>query len=371
MNRKKFFFLPLIVLFGVLAVCEFVYHRFVPFMMDDLWYATNLATGEPLSGFCDVIKGQVWHYLNWGGRSITHTILQFVIMGGELFSDIVNILMTVLLCAVIASFARTKSFKVFSFLASFSMIVCFNASIMYSMFWQAGVANYVYSSVWILLFIRIYTRVFDDENPKTYKCINFWIVPLALITGWSNENMGPACFVLSVLAILSGIKFKKFKTPPLWMLLGSLFSLLGSCLVILAPGNFKRSEFTGDGSLFTVIKDRLLSMLTGLSSYLLPVVILVTLVISVTVLFARIKLSYGDVLILVTAVLSYGAMILSPHFPARASFGIMILLIVSLLSCIEKLCTVFGKFYRVAFWFTVATYVYSITEIFISVISCI
>jgi len=81
---------------AILYLLQFMVHRYVPFMMDDLWYGTNLATGEPLHSLGDVVEGQVWHYLNWGGRSITHGILQITLMSGEWCADILNLLMTML-----------------------------------------------------------------------------------------------------------------------------------------------------------------------------------------------------------------------------------------------------------------------------------
>ena len=73
-----------VILLSVAAVCMLFYANVsVPFMMDDIWYSTNLATGNTLSGLGDVIESQVWHYLNWGGRSITHAFLQLSLMCGE------------------------------------------------------------------------------------------------------------------------------------------------------------------------------------------------------------------------------------------------------------------------------------------------
>lgn len=334
--------------------------------MDDLWYSTNLATGETLSGISDVFQGQVWHYLNWGGRSVTHTLLQFILMGGELFADILNSFVTILLAFICCIFVK-KEHRAFSFALSFSLFIAFNPSIQYSMFWQSGSANYLYSTCWILIFAYVFLRPVKDETKLTLSGINIWIVPLALITGWSNENMGPASFCLALMCVLYLWKNKKIR-PKLWMIEGILFSLLGSVLCILAPGNFVRSEFVTENTIFDVIRDRALSMLTGGCSFLLPSFLTLLFLIIVSHYYCGQKLTADETILLITAILAYGAMILSPHFPDRASFGIMVLNIV--LSCrfMAKIAEYYKNFSKYMTIFYAVTMVYSVLYLFIRVV---
>ena len=67
----------------ILAVAEWFGHRRITFMMDDEWYGTNLVTNQPLRGLSDIIESQIWHFRNWGGRCMTHGILQLTLMSGE------------------------------------------------------------------------------------------------------------------------------------------------------------------------------------------------------------------------------------------------------------------------------------------------
>ena len=135
----------------ILAVMEWLGHRRIPFMMDDLWYATNLATDRPLQGLGDVMESQVWHFLNWGGRCVTHGILQLTLMCGELGADMLNMIATLVLGWMVCVTAGWR--KPFCFLCASSLIVALNANVKMSMFWQAGTVNYVYSTVWILAFL--------------------------------------------------------------------------------------------------------------------------------------------------------------------------------------------------------------------------
>ena len=185
-------------------------HRAVPFMMDDLWYATMLSDETPISSFSDIVKSQIWHYNNWGGRSVTHGILQLTLLMGERAADILNVVMTLLLSAVVCVVARHKNVP--AFWAAIAMMLGLNANWEMSMFWQAGAANYLYITVFILLFVWCYLRELPEQNatgqspPKRLRGITLWIMPLGILAGWSNENMGPAVWLLSLGVILLAIR---------------------------------------------------------------------------------------------------------------------------------------------------------------------
>ena len=89
-----------IIMIGVLLVITtgvlWLVNDAVPFMMDDLWYADKLISNEgpsgiPITSFKDIIESQIWHFNNWGGRSITHGLLQILLQLGEPAADILNV----------------------------------------------------------------------------------------------------------------------------------------------------------------------------------------------------------------------------------------------------------------------------------------
>ena len=304
----------------VLVALGFAAQRVIPFMTDDELYATNLATGESLMGLADVVESQVWHFFNWGGRCVTHGVLQLTLMGGELFADILNLLMTLLLTFMVCAVTERKNLS--AFLLIHAMIYAMNANLKMSMLWQSGTANYVYPSVWILLFLLPYLRLLREPAARPLPFAAFWLMPIGLMAGWSNENMGPACFLL---AAGSAVYLKKKQKRPVqgWMISGILFSLLGSVLVVAAPGNFVRSAVVEKPNLF----ERVYTMLTAGVDFLLPVVVPMVLLILINSVCLKRKMDGAQWALLITAVLSYGAMVLSPHYPDRATFGTMILCI--------------------------------------------
>lgn len=310
---------------------QFMLHRATPFMKDDFWYSTNLVTGKKVSSPLDILQSQIWHYFNWGGRVFNHAVLQAVLATGEFWADVLNILATILLGIVICVLGKTKNPLLF--LGAEAMLVSFNASIHFSMYWEAGSANYLYSSSWVLFYAFVILRSLDDDAKKL-KGISLWILPLALAAGWSNENMGPSCFLLTVFVILF-LWLKKRKID-LFLVEGAVLTLVGSVALILAPGNFVRNQFNEDLPFLAMIKSRLMQFIFSSSNYLFPVFLLSLILLIAELTVFREELKIRNVALFAFACVAQGGMILSPTYPQRASFGIMCALIAYILAFLER-----------------------------------
>ena len=335
-KSKKILGILTIILLGISILVMYLTHRRVPFMMDDLWYSTMLSEDTPIRTFGDIVKSQIWHYKNWGGRSMTHGILQLTLLTGEQIADILNIIFTLLLSGSICLVARQKHLG--AFFGATAMVLGLNANWKMSMFWQAGAANYLYITVFILLFVFCYLReVGEDTTVSPLPGIVFWILPLGILAGWSNENMGPAVWLLSVAVILTTAK-KKSRIP-CWMLVGSVSALLGSIMVIVAPGNFVRSSQAPDreyGFLWRLFM-RCYAEGKATMEYLFPTLLVLAAVLLVGKCALKIPIGRQNIYLLLLALLSWGAMVLSPHYPDRASFGTMVFMICVIISMTGKI----------------------------------
>ena len=203
-SKKKLTLATLIIL-AITLVIVFITNRILVFMMDDIWYSTKLFSSEPITSIKDIIEAQVWHWHNWGGRSIAHGLLQLILMCGNGFADVLNTIWLFLLSYVIIKVSETTPATIGSKLIYITMtaglLLGLSANWKMSMFWQAGAANYLYITVFLLFYMFCYLREVEG-NVKPLPGITFWMIPLALITGWSNENMGPTCFILSVIVMV-------------------------------------------------------------------------------------------------------------------------------------------------------------------------
>lgn len=336
-SRKIVWILSGVLSFLALGVM-YITHREVPFMMDDLWYSTLLYEETPIASLGDIFKAQVWHYNNWGGRSMTHTLLQLILLMGENVADILNIVFTVLLAWVVCLVSGSR--KLPAFFAAVSMIIGLNANWKMSMFWQSGAANYLYITVFILAFAYCYLRELPEESEEAVKSlpgIVVWILPLGILTGWSNENMGPALWILSLAVML--LFWRKHKSIKIWMLLGNVSCLVGSILCIVAPGNFVRSSEVAAENYGTLWKLflRCYGEATAAVNYLFPTLLVLGTMIFVAKYVLKLSLGIQNVILLLTALLSWGAFVLSPHYPDRATFGTMALCICVIISLGKKI----------------------------------
>lgn len=75
----------------------------------------------------------------------------------------------------------------------------------------------------------------------------------------------------------------------------------------------------------------------GVMEYLFPALLLTVFALIVCKGILKENLGRNTVLLLLGALLSWGAMILSPHYPDRAAFGTMVLLICAILSMAGKI----------------------------------
>ncbi len=330
------------ILILVSVIVMFETHRLVPFMMDDLWYSTMLYDESPITSFADIVESEVWHYQNWGGRSMTHGILQLTLLAGEKAADVLNIAMTLALAGLIWLVAGNRRLPFF--LAALGLMVGLNANWKMSMFWQAGAANYLYITAFILAYVYCYLRQLPEKKGaegdivlKPFPGVSFWIIPLGVLAGWSNENMGPAVWLLGLtVIILNRLDQKKI---PLWMILGNISCLFGSIMLIAAPGNFVRSAQVPENQygFWWRCFLRGYAQARGALEYLFPTLLILAFFLVVQKCVLKGEIGRRNFLLLVCALLSWGAMALSPHYPDRSAFGTMILLICVILSLAGKI----------------------------------
>ena len=327
-SRKQLTFITLIIL-AITTVIVFYTNRIIPFMMDDLWYSTLLDSDKPIASIADIIHAQVWHWHNWGGRSLAHGLLQLIILAGEGFADVLNTLwlfvlsFTVILCSKTSS-AGLKN-KLVAITLTSGLIIGLSANWKMSMFWEAGAANYLYITAFLLFYMFCYLREVEGEV-KPLPGITFWMIPLALIAGWSNENMGPTCFIVSLIVMY--LLKKNTRRIPFWMIEGSIICFIGCVLCIAAPGNFVRAaEAETEYGIIWKIFLRCYGECKALFSFQILTLLTLAAILIISITFLGIKLRKTEIILLIAALLSWGAMILSPHYPDRATFGTMCLMI--------------------------------------------
>ncbi len=342
---KKNLLVFVTIMFFIVTIGMFAWLQYIiPYMMDDAWYQTLLYSDDNIKNIFDIFKAQKWHYMNWGGRSIAHTILQAVLLLPEHVTDVLNCLMLIFTGIIVTHMAEGMALMEMSRAGRFlsvtvvcGLILGLNEDVFYSMVWQSGACNYLYMTNIILLFLWAYVRrlPFDCLKPEEEPWgIYVWIIPLSLMAGWSNENMGPVAFVIALAAVIYIKKTDRKITG--WMVEGVIGSLIGTCACILAPGNFVRESTVSEHGIIWTIYLRCYYLFNGYARYLGVACLATVAMYIIARLMLRSKIGIEMTLFIVGAVLSWGAFVLSPHYPARSAYGTIILLIVAIVAMALK-----------------------------------
>lgn len=324
-NKKRI----LAALLVLSAVMMWLLYHDMPLMLDDLWYSTKLYSEEPIRSLRDVFDAQLWHYNNWGGRSVAHVVLQAVLLLGKPFAEICSVLVIFALCVEISDLAESKN--AVTILLALCMLLGLNSDVRWSMIWLTGSANYPYMAVLIFGFLLIYLKRPEKKHPLLCALI---LLPLGLLAGWTNENMGPVMVLVALFCIIW--ELHRNKKAPLWMYVGLLSSAVGSAVMILAPGNGVRSaQVANDYSLKMSVFLRVYTEAAAVFEYFFPAVLLTALLLCFA-WYKNQRIGRNEWILLACAVLSWGAMILSPHYPARAGFGTVAFLVCLDISLLHK-----------------------------------
>ena len=210
-----------------------------PLMQDDYDYSFSWATGQPLRSIGDVFASQMVHYRLWGGRSVTHSIVQLFLLAGKPVFNVFNALAFLLLLIEIVTLSG-KSPENFKWDIPVAMFFLFCLSYFGWVFlWLDGACNYLWGSLLALLPLFIWKkREQDGSLSKGAAIISMLIL---FLSGWTNENSACGIFLTQVIVLFLGHLRKKRRVSFLDIIM-LLFQLAGILFLLLAPGNFVRAS---------------------------------------------------------------------------------------------------------------------------------
>lgn len=301
-----------------------------PLIADDIGYLYIFGEAEEVSSLSDLIYSQKVHYMRWGGRSVVHFIAQALLQAPSLVADILNAAMYLAFIFLIYFHIKGKTSK-----HSLSLFVLLNLMVWFvipmfgdTVLWLTGSANYLWGTSIILLFLLPY-RFYKGERKVMNKSIFYSMLMFifGIIAGWTNENTVAGLIIIILLFFLYYRSLKWSVSPPL--LVGFLGLLIGYAIMILAPGNFVRAG-ESNLSLF-LITYRLFTYTQSLFlNYGFLLILYFTLLIIVEKNNKTKRCVHLSLIYLLGALAAIYAMVLSPQFPARAWFGVITFLIISI-----------------------------------------
>ena len=329
-----------IIILASIFIMMLVLNLLTPLLADD--YSYSLSTDNTkINSLMDIINYQIQHYLHWGGRTVAHTIAQCFLMFPKFIFSIVNSLMYIILIYLIYLHAKDNSttqkpiLLLLIHLGLWFLLPVFGQTCL----WLVGSCNYLWTTVIILLLLLQY-RKSSGNNDTIKQVIGTFL--LGIIAGWTNENTSVGLLVIIVgVLIIKKARYQKIKK---WEIGGLIGSLVGFFTLILAPGNFVRSESFVDKT-FILVKwlKRILDNTTTMLQYTMPILVLGIILVTIYV-YNKKKIKPEFFIYVIAGFSAIYAMVLSPTFPARAWFGVIVFWIIACTQLIYNLEDISKKF---------------------------
>lgn len=299
-----------------------------PLIADDYSYALNNHNAR-LTGIGDIYHYQLWHYFNWGGRTIAHSLAQLFLMGPKWLFNIFNSICYTIMIYLLYLFGRGKNKKEKPYLLIMLHLLIYYLVPVFGQncIWLIGSCNYLWTMTFMLLFIYQYTFR-SDENNTILRIIIFFL--FGIIVGWTNENTAVGLIIIVILLIV-------LNKPKKWKISGLLGAITGFAFMILAPGNRVRSSFFVDND-FILIKwfKRFIDCTMGIYNYCVPIVIALVILFTIYI-YNHKKINNLVYIFLAGSFFSIYSMVMSPTFPERSWFGIVIFSIISITILISEI----------------------------------
>lgn len=317
----------IIFILTLIFIMMFILNTLTPLLADDYSYSFNL-NHEKVSSLLDVFNYQVWHYFNWGGRIVAHSLAQIWLMLPKIVFNVLNTLVYVFVIYLIYLNVKGDNkedkpiFLLIIHLLLWFLLPAYGQNIL----WLVGSCNYLWTLFFILLFLLLYRK----NVTKTSMLKNIGLLLFGIIVGWTNENT--AFGLITVLIGLMVIdKIYNKKKIPAYKMSGLIGTIIGFILLIIAPGNFVRSAKFVDTEPFLVkIVKRIIDYTINYIDYCLPLFIGIIVLISIY-LYKKKKIDWNFIVFFIGSFFSVYSMIISPYFLLRSWIGVFIFLIMSLL----------------------------------------
>ena len=240
----------------ILLIFMTIWNLLTPLYGDDLYFAKE--------NIHSIIRNGINEYFTWNARIVGQSITRLLLMGHLKTASFLNAAAFLALSLLIFFLstnqrtymnpAKNKRFasqvikhpkSTLKYIIIIFMIFLFMPSFAQVVLWRAGSGNYLWTLMFNLLFIYIFTKnIFKTHKFNFQSTITLILVSLlALAAGWSNENTGGGTLIVLLgYSTYYFLKYHKYsKRNILWLII----FIIGYLALLLAPGNKKRIECQG------------------------------------------------------------------------------------------------------------------------------
>jgi hypothetical protein len=255
----------ILIIFLIVLILPFMINCFFAYpQSDDFCYSY-------ISQSMGFFKAQYKVYVTWSGRFTSTALLcinplvyQSIAAYRFVFAVFILSQLASIYLLVGAVTKRTLSWQeklIFSLMLLFAFLDQMD-DIRSGLYWMAGVATYQVAETLLFLYIALFLMINQDRKHDTVlnKCV---VILLALLLGGTNEIVMVLSLLISSLLVLHSYSSRKSISP---FQAGVFVAVVtGSCICLLAPGNFSRlSEYHDRKNIFITSWNALHSALSSM-----------------------------------------------------------------------------------------------------------
>lgn len=349
-----------IIIIAITTFLVFLLNYFFPLYADDMLYISNKfnESNSAFSNFSRIIDFMHYYYFNWGGRIIGIGSTHFLLLLPGLLQNILNTILFITLIYYMYKIAITSysSNKITTLLVIILSTFYFTPTFISSCIWITGSGVFLLTTTLSVIFLYINIKNINDQSSNHAKKNIILIFLLGILSGWSNENTGPMLCLTILIFLIYKHFFQKSKLSP-YDITGFVGLLLGTSLMIFAPGNSMRAASEGYDSLFSRIDifTKFKYLYEGYSMYLWKIILAYLLVFVIHLLSTKnisVKKSIiiRSLIVFICANIGFWITALAPSFPPRAYFSIVVFITIafSILLVNIDFNQVYTKYLRIA-----------------------
>lgn len=197
---------------------------------DDINYRYHFKTAQEIETVIDAFTSQLEHYKVMNGRFVAHFLVQiFIALLGKTAFSIVNAFMYVVFLIFIAKLSGIK--------LSNSVFVVLMALLILFGFQTKFVPSCQIGYIWMFAIVLLFIYLFFNSEKVTSRWHSIWLIPFAIISGWTQEAIVVGISVALIVYVLSNFKKITFNQWTMFFAFG-----LGAMLLCFSPGTLSRTN---------------------------------------------------------------------------------------------------------------------------------
>ena len=204
---------------------------------DDFVYRFSFAEDRAIiDSFWDIFPSMAAHRNTVNGRVVSHFLVQLSLMLPlGIFKFLNSIVFTGLIYTLYNIAKQRDSHNILLLCCIFGCIWIFPLSFGQVILWQDGSINYLWASLFSLLFLSVYIGKFMYDKDINSLPVRIIFILAAVFVGAYSENFSSTTIFLSSCMLLLGKFLKKQKIAPyLWIAI--ILAFCGFLFMVTAPG---------------------------------------------------------------------------------------------------------------------------------------